>query len=166
MGRFEIKLRIRSEDELYNRFDEDRLVLSDDVISYITDRFEEKHFGDGLALRIISDTPVNKDAVTAAFARNIQIMQQKKKKEYKRNIAKQLKFLVVGVIFLAAGILLAISLNKILLAVISTIGSFAIWEAASIWIVKNPQKRLESMLLSRLSETELIIEVRDGEARP
>mgnify|MGYP007101868885 CR=1 FL=1 len=34
MSIHEIKLHIRNEDELYNPFDEDRQVLSDDVLSY------------------------------------------------------------------------------------------------------------------------------------
>lgn len=39
---FKIKLRIHSENELYNPFDEDHKTLSSDVIDYIYERYKEK----------------------------------------------------------------------------------------------------------------------------
>jgi hypothetical protein len=36
--------------------------------------------------------------------------------------------------------------------VLSTIGAFSMWEAASIWIIQNPKLRMRKRAISRLKE--------------
>lgn len=38
---------------------------------------------------------------------------------------------------------------------LTRIGSFAVWEAANIWIVENPQMRMQRRKLTKLTETEV-----------
>ena len=40
-------------------------------------------------------------------------------------------------------------------AIVSTIGSFAIWEAAAAWIEEMPQIRVRSRILTLLAEAEI-----------
>ena len=69
-----------------------------------------------------------------------------------------LRLLVIGLIFVAAGILLSAGLDSILLELLSIVGSFAVWEAANIWIVENPEIKLRERFLRRLMETEIIVD--------
>lgn len=160
MGTCEIKLRIHDEAELYNPFDEDRQVLSDEVLSYIMGRFDEKRLGEAAAIRIVSDGEIDRENVTEAFRGLIQSRLSINAKERKKNSAKMLRLFIIGLAFVTAGIVLGVKLDAVPTEILSIIGSFAVWEAANIWIVENPQTRMERRLLTRLAESEIRFDTR------
>ena len=59
----EIKLKIRSEADLYNPLDPDQVMLSDAVTGYIIRKYQEMSHTEEFCLHIISDEPVNEDRV-------------------------------------------------------------------------------------------------------
>ena len=143
MSIHEIKLRIRNEDELYNPFDEDRQVLSDDVLSYVMDRYDEKQFGEAVSIRIVSDGDIDWENAAAAFRRKIDARLLINAKDRKKNNAKMLRLFLIGLAFVAVGIALSVRLDAVPTEFLSIIGSFAVWEAANIWIVQNPQNKTD-----------------------
>ncbi|MBQ4249935.1 MAG: hypothetical protein II705_07845 [Clostridia bacterium] len=160
METLEIKLRIHDENELYNRFDEDRQVLSDDVISYITDRFDERKLGSRIRIKIISDEPLNEENVKSAFMRSADALKSLNRKQRLLNNGKMIRLLIIGVALLAIGIVLTISLDQLPLALISAVGTFAVWEAASICLVKNPENTAARQRIEKLRDAEMEFEVK------
>lgn len=57
-----------------------------------------------------------------------------------------------------AGILLDGVFGSVPVELISIVGSFAVWEAANIWIVENPRTRLAKKTLKKLNSTKIVIE--------
>ncbi|MBQ1334225.1 MAG: hypothetical protein IIY34_02630 [Clostridia bacterium] len=160
METLEIKLRIHDENELYSRFDEDRQVLSDDVISYISDRFDERKLGSRIRIKIISDEPLDEENVKSAFMRSADALKSLNKKQRLLNTWKMIRLLIIGVALLAIGILLTISLDQLPLALISAVGTFAVWEAASICLVKNPENTAARQRIEKLRDAEMEFEVK------
>ena len=64
---FRIKLRIHSENELYNPFDEDNKTLSSDVADYLYDRYKNKGLLDKLEIHVISDENIDIEKLRSAF---------------------------------------------------------------------------------------------------
>ncbi len=160
METLEIKLRIHDENELYSRFDEDRQVLSDDVISYISDRFDERKLGSRIRVKIISDEPLDEENVKSAFMRSADALKSLNKKQRLLNNGKMIRLLIIGVALLAIGIVLTISLDQLPLALISAVGTFAVWEAASICLVKNPENTAARQRIEKLRDSEIEFEVK------
>ncbi len=160
METLEIKLRIHDENELYSRFDEDRQVLSDDVISYISDRFDERKLGSRIRVKIISDEPLDEENVKSAFMRSADALKSLNRKQRLLNNGKMIRLLIIGVALLAIGIVLTISLDQLPLALISAVGTFAVWEAASICLVKNPENTAARQRIEKLRDAEMEFEVK------
>ena len=152
---FEIRLRVHSESDLYNSFDDEQQTLSSDVIDYLFDRYQEKDLKDSLTVHIVSDDPVDVDRFRAAFQNYLDAQKKALKKERNKNIVKQAWMFGIGIVFIAIGIYSADRLSAVAGEIISTIGAFATWEAASIWIVENPRNRLSRKWLDILSKTKI-----------
>lgn len=111
-----------------------------------------------MRIRIISDEDIDMDNLKNAFEKYLSVERLQLKKEKKANTVKQLWMFGVGVLFIAVGLYAASVLPALLGEIISTIGAFAMWEAASIWIVENPRNRLKRKWVDSLMQTELTVE--------
>ena len=136
---FKIKLRIHSENELYNPFDEDNKTLSSDVTDYLYERYKEKRLRDKLEVHITSDENIDIEKLRSAFLGYCDSMRIHLSKEKKGNMIKQFWMFGIGVLFIAFGLYASDKLPALTGEIISTIGAFSMWEAASIWIVENPE---------------------------
>ena len=152
---FEIRLRIHDEAELYSPFDEERLIISDDIVDYIFRRYKEKKFGEKMIIHIVSDEDIDMGKLKKAFGEYLDVERLQLTKEKKSNTVKQLWMFGVGVLFIAVGLYAASILPALLGEIISTIGAFAMWEAASIWIVQNPSNRIKRKWIDSLTRTEV-----------
>ncbi len=65
---------------------------------------------------------------------------------------------LIGIIFIMLWIFIGASIEAVGAEVLSIIGSFAIWEAANIWIVDNPEIDLEIKRLKRVEQAEIIFQ--------
>ena len=154
MDTFEIKIHINDEDELYNSFDESRTVLNDDLLSYIQERYTEKEFGRKPVL-LFSGAKIDEDNLKKALHHHLEAELEQVRRSRKINFIRQLLFFLIGLVFIAAGIFLAKYLDSIPMEIISVIGSFAMWEAANIWIVENPELQLKKKLNEWLLDAEI-----------
>ena len=157
---FEINLRIHSEDELYNPFDEEHQTISSDVIDYLYSRYQEKDLRDKLTVHIISDDPIDVDNLQAAFRGYLNSLQKTLAKERRKNAVKQIWMFGIGVLFIGSGLIMSDRLPALSGEIISTIGAFSMWEAASIWIVENPKNRISRRWLDIISKTEILCDIR------
>ena len=152
----EIKLKIHEENDLYNPLDPDRELLSDEVVSYIVRKYSEKNVRGSHVIRIISDTPLDEERVRKNIRRYTEQEDGIVSRKQKSSSLKQLWLALIGVAFIAVWLILAANTENVIVEVLSIIGSFAIWEAANIWIVERPSMRLERLRLKRLMDTEII----------
>ena len=157
METYEIKINIADESELYNSFDLDRTTLNNDLIAYMTDRYTEKEFGKK-AVFVFSGAAIDADHLRNVFNQHIEREFDKTVKETRINSLKQLRLLLIGVVFIAAGFFFSNYLDSIPVEILSIIGSFSVWEAANIWIVENPKLKLRNKLLTKLQEAEILVE--------
>ena len=107
---------------------------------------------------IFSGTEIDENKLYAALHRHVQSELAQIKRSKRFNFIKQLRLFLIGLAFVAAGILLGKYLNSIPVEILSIIGSFAVWEAANIWIVENPALRLKQRLNEKLLQAEIRVE--------
>ncbi len=155
---YEINLTIRNEKELYSPFDDTCRTLSQDVSDYLVEQYGRKEVGDEIVLKIKCGEPVDFDRARGAFQELIREQELHNANQKKINLIKQLWLFCVGVVFVAAGIMLDGVLDSVPVELISIVGSFAVWEAANIWIVENPRTHIARMMLKRLNATKIVIE--------
>ena len=158
---YEVKIKIREEAELYNPLDPEQTMLADDVITYVTRKYDEADRSERFRIHIFSDNPVNEDRVRENFRINMEHQQDIETKEMKTASLKQLWLFFIGVFFIAAWLFAASMTENLGVEVLSIIGSFAVWEAANIWIVEKPYIRLRKLVLYSLSKTEIKFTIKD-----
>ncbi len=156
---YEINLRIHEESELYSSFDESCRTLNEDVTDYITKQYGKKGIdNEEIILKIKCDGKVDYERVRGAFQELIKEQETHNENQKRMYRIKQLWLFLVGIVFIAAAIFLDGRLGSVFMELISIIGSFAIWEAANIWIVENPKTRVQKKMLKKLNSTKIIIE--------
>lgn len=155
METYHINIKIHAESDLYNPFDESKSTLNGDVVEYIANSLEKRKIQEKIILSIKSDTPVDSERVRKAFQNLIVEKKNQIKKQRKLNMLKQLRLLIIGVVFIALVIFLNNKLDPLLVELISIVGSFSVWEAANIWIVENPKIHWENRFLQYLNSTKI-----------
>ncbi len=147
-----VKLKIEEEKDLYDPFDPDGESLSGDVKAYIVDRIPERKLGDDVELQIIAAEPLDRERLKRAFCRWYDVEERKLKSEYRKNLVQQLHMFAVCVCFIAVSLALESKVGVVWFTVLSTIGAFSMWEAASIWIIQNPRLRLRKRIVGKLKD--------------
>ena len=152
---FEIKIQIHKEADLYNPLDPEGSELSDEVISYMVRKYQEKGRKEKHIIHIISDEPVDEEKVRNSF------LDYSTKEEMifgnvrNRITLKQLTLFVIGILFISLWLFAASRTENLLVEILSIIGSFALWEAADIWIVEKPVMRIEEKRLKKKLQAEV-----------
>ena len=154
-----MKIKIDNESELYNSFDKYEETLSEDLISYINNKEEVSSAREKETIELISKEKIDKDKFKKAFEKycNEQLMLIKRKQ--KINSTKQIWLLALGIIFIIFSITLADKFNVIVLEIISTIGSFSIWESANSWLLQSKVIKFEKLKILRLKSCEIKFEI-------
>ncbi len=155
---YEINLKIHDENELYSPFDESCRTLSTDVSDYLSGQYGKKATDDEIVLKIKCDGPVDYERVRGAFQELIREQELHNANQKRSNMIKQLWLFSVGVVFVAAAFILDGVLDSVPVEIVSIVGSFAVWEAANIWIVENPRTRIARRTLKKLNSTKIVIE--------
>ena len=148
---------IDDEKELYNKFDETQLTLDDKVVSYIEKNLYKKKLFDNLIIKIKSNNNVDTNKFTKAFKQylNDRIELNQRLKNFNR--VKQLRLFIIGLMLIIFSIIIGTVLNSIIYTIISTIGSFAIWETSNIWIIENMDSKVEKRILKSLLKAQIEI---------
>lgn len=147
-----ILLKINGEENLYNRYDPSRTRMSGDLFSYIKTCFEEVPLSErkDTEVHVISETPVDADVVKTLICSATDRELDTMRKKQKENRLKMWRLYIIGVVLIIVGFALALSLDQLILEVISIIGSMAVKDAATIQIEHNPDIRIRMMLLEQL----------------
>ena len=158
---YEIKIKIHEEADLYNAFDPDQVQLKDEVVSYITRKYQEKERTDQYCMHIITDVPVDEERVRRNFRKYVEEEVGIIRRDHKRSSMKQALLFIIGIAFIAIWAAMSSKTGVIILEVLSIIGSFAVWEAANVWIVDKPAMQLQQLRLKKMMETEVRFTVLD-----
>ena len=65
---------------------------------------------------------------------------------------------IIGVVFIVLWLVVSAVSEGVGAEVLSIIGSFAVWESANIWILDNPEIRMNKLFVKHLRDAEIIIE--------
>lgn len=158
---FEIRVKIDREEDLYCGFDETGLTLSDDVLTYITQALRERHKIEKLRLSFVSNLDLDEGRLEKAIGQYMESVGRNVKREKRSSWLNSLRLLTIGVIFVILGLVFENHMGAVAAAIISTIGSFSVWEAANVWIQEFPLIREKERAVSFLQQSELVIEDAD-----
>ena len=146
-----IEVKIKTEQDLYESFNQKK-ELNDAVTGYIKGQFEDAIFSEPICFHIISEEPVDEETVKQAFLRWNDSLQNSLNRQKQINLTKQLWMFGVGVCFIVMSLILEATVNLVIYTILSTIGAFAMWEAAAIWIVENPKNRLHQRMIRKIAQ--------------
>ena len=148
----DIALSVRDEEQLYNSFDPQRNLLNDEVKAYLLSKVQIKGRMDGVNLEVRSATALDEERFASGIDRWVAEEEQSIKESRRRNTIQQSWMFGLGVLFITLSLLLQPMVGTVWFTVISTIGAFSMWEAASIWIVHNPRLKMRRRAVKRLEE--------------
>ena len=154
-----MKIKISNEDELYNSFDKFEETLSEDLISYINNKAEVAPIKEKEDIEIVSANKIDEDKFKKSFEKycNEQLMIVNRQQRINRT--KQIGMLMVGIVFIILSILLTDKINIIILEIVSTIGSFSIWESANSWLLESKVIKFNKLKAMKLKDTEIKFEI-------
>ncbi len=161
---YTIQVKIESESELYSPYDESCRTLNSDVVDYLTEQYEKKGGDDSIILKIKCGSEIDYGRVRDAFQELIRKYEISNSNQRRLNRVKQIWLLCIGVVFVAAAIALDNVIGSVFVELISIVGSFAVWEAANIWIVEKPKNRLQKRMMKGLKATKIQIESPSAQA--
>lgn len=144
----EVVIKITDEKDLYNSFSPEK-EFSEDVVSYIGKRIDRQRNNRGLLVKVLSEKPINeKDFETAL--QNLIINEKERVARLKQIMFyKQLWMFSVGTFFIAISLFLQSHISVLPYTILSTIGAFAMWEAAAIWIIEKPKLKIRKKLIDK-----------------
>ena len=155
---YEIQLNIDNEENLYNSFDKFSKTLSDDVYSYINNRIEFAHVTDKIKIEVNSKNKIDNNNFIQAYNTYIDEQIKLVEREGKFNTTKQIWLLCTGILFIMFSLIFSENMNVIFLEIVSTIGSFSIWESANSWIVQRKMIAGKKLRLKKLKNAEIKFE--------
>ena len=158
---FEVRVKIDREEELYCSFDESGLTLSDDVLAYIIKALEGRRAGDQLRLCFVSTADLEEERLEQAIKRYMQSIESSVMRLKRSSWLNSLRLLAIGVVFIILGLAFSGRMGAVAAAIVSTIGSFSVWEAANVWIQEFPAIRAKERAVAFLKRSELVIEDAD-----
>lgn len=152
---FVIPIRVSNESVLYDTFDPSGKKLSEELNTYLMDMLEDRRMGESVCLELVGNRSVNIERFRHSYTQYIDELIQRNKKERLRQSANALRLLLIGIVFVMIGLIFARSMGEVTAAIVSTIGSFAIWEASAIWIEKMPLLTARDRQLAALADAEI-----------
>lgn len=157
MDIYTIKVKVSDEDDVYNKYDPNDLTLNNDMLDYIKGFSADCRKAEKILIDFICDKSLDEDKLQKAFHATVENETKQLHQEKKRNNVKQLWMSGIGSLFILVGILLENNVSELTTAILSTIGSFSLWEAAAIWIIENPANRMKRRWLKNLKKTEVAV---------
>ena len=150
-----MKIKIDNENELYNPFDKFEETLSEDLISYINNKSQITSIKEKEDIEIISEKKIDENKFKKSFEKYCDEQLILINRQQKINRKKQIGMLIVGIIFIIFSILLTDKINLIILEIISTIGSFSIWESANSWLLQSKVIKFNKLRAIKLKNSEI-----------
>lgn len=158
MGKHVIRIRIDREQDLYCPYDPEGLTLSNDVLNYLCDRYNEKDPHETPGIVIEATCPIDQVRVNRSMQHTLQRSIENNLRERRFATMRQVRLFLIGLATIAIGIALHNILDAVEAELISVVGSFAIWEAAAIWLEEKPSLRLKRRHIRQIEDTTITIE--------
>ena len=155
MGEFIIPVYIDDEQDIYSRFDPDGLTFGSELIDYLTDYLEDRGFGEKVTLQIHATEKFDAKRFETAYRNFIDKHKGRVEREIKLRTANAIRLMIIGVAFVIIGLVFAKGMNQVLAFIISTTGSFSVWQSAAIWIELLPVLRKKKIIIYKLLNSEL-----------
>ncbi len=152
---FIIPVYIKGENELYSEFDPAGQALSSSLREYLSDCLEDRGFMENVILVLHSPELLDMNRFKNAYVAFLEKLISRNKKEMIKYKTDSFRLLIIGVVFIANGILLNGHIDQVFSVIISTIGSFSVWEASAVWIKMLPSLRKRGLLFKKLSKAEI-----------
>lgn len=155
----EIKLRVQDESDLYDPMDPDRNMLSEDVVSYLTRVFLNKHrrLREEYVLHIISDTPVDETHIKETVRTEFDRQKNDLRFALKRLMVKLICLSVLGAAILSLWLYLSATTETVGVEILSIMGWVCVWEATSIAILQRPELQRMWFNLDRLTQSKIVV---------
>ena len=151
-----IHIRVNEEAEIFNPLDPEEKTLSDEVIAYIDEKIEGRKMYEKVTIEFICDKPLNMEKIEDAFRYYAEDLEEQFNQEYKVCTMQQIYVTVIGVLCISLWLGIRNFYEHVLIEMLSIIGSFAIWEAATIFIEEKPAIQLKRKRLKFMKNTTLL----------
>ena len=159
-----IQLRIKDESDLYNPYDPTNTRIHEKVYHYLksfcSELEFEKHMHD--TLQIITDSPIDEDKFRSALHKAVSDDLNEFDRQLAANKRRVTWEYIVGIGLSILGVALSIIMDKILLAIISFLGSMAISNAVTIQSTVNHDIRRLKERMAPFRDLKIEV-VRSGE---
>ena len=152
---FIIHVYVGSERELYSEFDPFGLVLNSDLKEYLSDYLEDRRFLENVILELHSSDEPDMERFKKAYDQFMEKLISRNKREKRKYVHESVRLLLTGIAFIVLGILVKGKVDEVVAVIISTIGSFSVWEASAVWIKMLPSLRKRAVLLKYLSRAQI-----------
>jgi len=152
-----IQLYVKNEDDLYNPYDPSRTRINDGVYQYLKsycsplEASKETHD----TLQVIAESAIDQEKFQKALHNAVKRDIAEFDMQIATNNRRFIWEMFVGILLSALGVLLAIVLDKVLLAIISFLGSMCIREAIPIQTKVNHDLKCLKKRLIPISEIKL-----------
>ena len=154
-----MKIKIYDEHELYNSFDQFEETLSEDLISYIHSKEEIASIKEKENIEIVSSKKIDENKFKKSFQKYCDEQLIVINRQQTINRTKQIWMLIIGIVFIIFSIILTDKVNTIILEIISTIGSFSIWESANSWLLQSKAIKFNKLKALKLKNSEIKFEI-------
>ena len=152
----EIYINVENENDIYNTFGGPG-ELNDEFVDYVIGKLKESEILEPVQLVFQSPEPMNEQRVRDSLSMWIKKERHELQREERANKLHQLWLVIIGVVFVAISIAVELLVSEFSFTILSTIGAFALWEAANVWIVENPQLRLRRLLVKHMNNNYTVI---------
>ena len=155
MDTFCIPIVVEDEQDLYEKYYPSALTFSSDLAAYLEDFLEDRKLGDGVILELQASQQPDMEHFRNAFHAFTDKLIRRNSKAIHLADLKAILFLLLGMAFVSIGVALAGRVDSLGAEIISAIGSFALWGAASTFIETLPTLRVEKKRLEIFSKAEI-----------
>ena len=151
-----IPICVDDERALYDTFDPADQRFSDGFKSYLEDFIENRNPGGRVRLELTCSKGFDLERFRRAYRLHIDRLHQSSRRYRVRKTASALRLLAIGIAFVLIGITFSGSFGEVAAAIVSTVGSFSIWEASAVWIEEMPLIAAKARILAVLNEAEIV----------
>lgn len=131
--------------------------LNSEFVDYVIGKLKESEKLDPVQLIFQSREPLDEQRVRDSISMWVKNEKHELKREDHTSKLRQMWMLAIGVVFVALSIAVELIVSEFSFTILSTIGAFALWEAANLWIVETPQLRIRRLFVKHMNENYTVI---------
>lgn len=126
-------------------------------MDYVIGKLKDSEKLEPVQLIFMSKEAMDEQRVRDSISMWIKNEKHELKREEHASKLRQIWMLTIGLIFVAISIAVELLVSEFSFTILSTIGAFALWEAANLWIVETPQLRIRRIIVKHMNENYSVI---------